>query len=233
MNWIDMFQMSNLKWLTNIFKKIQLQPGVTRHSCILSAWEVQAEEWRFKVSMGLMSPCFPPSFTQWYSISVAIRELCVKTLLDFYKILVKISVNKKTNKWTTTEKSTCWWENRGGKSVGCKLMWPQCGISSKNPRPPRTQQSLLGLYPKEKSQFRHWHSCVPMLFVELVMMAMLWHQPSDHQHIKKMFSVYMVESCSDKRKKVELKMTKQSKITQFHEESIPVICPLMCNLRGE
>jgi hypothetical protein len=116
------------------------------------------------------------------SLSVAIKEMQIKTTLRFHLTPVRIAIikNTTTNRcWQGCgEKQTlvhCWWE--------CKLvqpLWEKILRFLKNLNidlPYNPVIPLLGIYPKEFNTGYSRVTCTPIFIAALFTIAKLWKQP--------------------------------------------------------
>jgi hypothetical protein len=142
------------------------------------------------------------------SLSLAIKEMQIKTTLRFQLNPVRIAIIKNTTNnrcwWGCGEKRTLihyWWE--------CKLVQPLWKTTWRLLKklnidlPYDPAILLLGIYSNECVTGYSWGTCTPIYITALFTIAKLWKQPrcpTTDEWIKKMWYLYTMEFYSVMKK---------------------------------
>ena len=177
------------------------------------------------------------------SVSLAIREMQIKTTVRYHFISVRRSIiNKSTNNkcWRGCgEKGTlvhCWWECRLVQPLW-KTVWNFLK-KTKMELPFDWAIPLLQLYSKNPETPIQKHLCTPMFISAQLTIAKCWRQPecpSENEWIKKLWYIYTMEFYATERKKelltfptawMELESIMLSEISQVVRDKYHMISPL-------
>ena len=128
------------------------------------------------------------------SLSLAVREIQIKTTLRYYLTPVRTAkINKTVNNkyWSGCEERgtllQCWWE--------CKWVQPLWETVWRFLKKLKIELSydpaiaLLGIYPKDTDVVKKRAICIPMFTAAMAPVAKLWKEPrclSSNEWIKKM-----------------------------------------------